>query len=134
MVRVSAKNSLGYGDASEEDDSPRITVATVPLAPNAPTNDGSSDSELSIEWSGATSSNNGGSSILEHELDMAESDGSWETVLASSLATSFTKSSGVESGSTYTFRLRYRNVYGWGPYSSSLEIVAGSVPSKPSMP
>ena len=42
--------------------------------------------------------------------------------------------SGITSGSTYLLKVRAKNVYGWGPFSSSLSIVAATVPGAPSAP
>lgn len=48
-----------------------------------------------------------------------------------SLATSFTKSSSIVGGTTYRVRVRARNKYGWGSYSSITSIVAALAPSAP---
>ncbi len=42
---------------------------------------------------------------------------------------SYTVASGVTMGSTYRFKIRAQNVYGWGPYSAVVQIVASDTPS-----
>jgi len=51
-----------------------------------------------------------------------------------SVATSVIVSSQVVSGSIYGFRVRARNIFGWGPYSSVTEIKAAREPGVPVAP
>jgi hypothetical protein len=37
-------------------------------------------------------------------------------------------------GGSYKFKLRAKNVYGWGPYSSEFTILASDVPSQMAVP
>jgi hypothetical protein len=41
---------------------------------------------------------------------------------------------GVTQGSTYAFRYRGMNIYGWGSWSPITYILAATVPSQPSAP
>jgi hypothetical protein len=43
---------------------------------------------------------------------------------------SYTVSTGVTEGGTYKFKARARNIYGWGPYSTEVSIIASDVPSQ----
>ncbi len=50
------------------------------------------------------------------------------------LVTQLTISSGVKKGEHYRFRYRARNVYGWGPYSDIVTVLAAQVPAKAQTP
>lgn len=43
-------------------------------------------------------------------------------------------STGIVSGTIYGFRVRARNIFGWGPYSSVTEIKAAREPGLPVAP
>jgi hypothetical protein len=45
-----------------------------------------------------------------------------------SLLLTYLVSSGVSAGTSYQFKVRAKNLYGWGPYSSIATIKASSVP------
>jgi hypothetical protein len=51
-----------------------------------------------------------------------------------SLATTVIVSSEVVSGTVYGFRVRAKNIFGWGPYSNVTEIKAAREPGKPIAP
>jgi len=103
---------------------------------NTPTNGhGTSHEQIVVEWTAHTSSMNGGSTVLEYELE--EDSSSWTSLFTSTdLATTYTKSSDVSSDTAYQFRLRMRNIYGWGPYSGVLSLTtpSGPPPDKVSTP
>ena len=48
--------------------------------------------------------------------------------------TSYTQDSGISSGETYGFRVKARNSVGFSNYSSSIDIIAGTIPSTPDAP
>jgi len=49
------------------------------------------------------------------------------------LGTTFTMTDGVVEGSDYYFKVRSKNIYGWGPYSAIKLIKASAVPAEPAM-
>ena len=40
---------------------------------------------------------------------------------------------GVVKGTTYGLKVRARNIYGFGPYSSTVLVVASSIPGEPNI-
>lgn len=74
----------------------------------------------------------GGSPILSYSLEMDDDTGfvSVSGELSDDLTTLRVVTL-VNSGQTYTFRYRARNIYGWGDYSESTAIVTSSVPTPP---
>jgi len=46
-----------------------------------------------------------------------------------STASTFTVTTGITSGSDYQFRVRAKNIHGWGEFSSILTIQAAGTPS-----
>ena len=47
-----------------------------------------------------------------------------------SLALTYTVSSSVVAGTLYQFRVRAKNYWGWGPYSTAVSIKASSAPDQ----
>jgi hypothetical protein len=49
------------------------------------------------------------------------------------VGTTFTLTDGVNEASDYNFKVRSKNIYGWGPYSSIKLIKASAAPAEPAM-
>lgn len=100
---------------------------------NAPIKDPSStESQIVVTWSPLTlPADTGDSTILSYNLEWDFGSGYQSLIGLStnSLATSFTVSS-VSAGTSYNFRLKAKNIYGFGPYSSVTTIVASGIPSQ----
>ena len=47
---------------------------------------------------------------------------------------SYQVTTGITSGATYKVQYRAKNVHGWGPFSSTTDIVAASIPDAPGTP
>ena len=76
---------------------------------------------------------NGGSQITSYNLAWDSGSGSQTFINLVGfeqpyLLTSFMISQGIVSGITYRFKLRAKNVYGYGPWSEYLDLVALSKP------
>jgi len=101
---------------------------------NDPARDTStSESQVHVSWTGLSSPNNGGSAILSYNLEWNGGSGSTYTSLVgyspASTALSLLITSSITAGTTYSFRLRAQNIFGWGPYSNIVSIVAATTPS-----
>lgn len=103
---------------------------------SAPTNDaaGSNQAQIRVTWTGLADPANGGASITSYNLQWDNGSGgsTWVDLVGlspSSTATSFTVSTGVVSGTTYRFRVRAANVYGWGGFSPVLSVKAAAAPA-----
>lgn len=77
----------------------------------------------------------GGSQINSYNLqwDQATNGATWTNVIGfspSSLVLTATLTNGVTGGLTFRFRVRARNVHGWGAFSSVLSIKAAQIPDQ----
>ena len=78
---------------------------------------------------------NGGSTVTAYNLQWDNGSGgsTWVDLVGpspASTAETFTVSTGVVSGTSYMFRIRAANVYGWGDYSSTVTIKAAAKPAQ----
>lgn len=85
----------------------------------------------------------GGSRVLDYELEIDE--GTQGTAFSKvesydgnsgqhTLSTDPLASDNIESGKTYTFRIRARNIVGYSAYSNEIRYVISSPPDKPLAP
>lgn len=76
---------------------------------------------ISITWSALTGTASGDSTILSYNLYWDNGSGTTSIQLTDSLTTSWTVS-GVVSGQSYKFKVRARNIYGYGSFSNAITI------------
>ena len=119
-------------------------LASVPIAPTfGPVGDDTQITNTTIKVDFAALSldtETGGSIILGYHLQMDESDsnfidifGADELIDVLSTTASITEPL-ITEGSTYGFRYRARNTYGWSDWSPTTYLLAASVPSIPDAP
>ena len=138
-AKVIARNERGSSVASDPNAS-GARVQVEPLAVTAPTRGSSTGpAQLEVNWSSLTTPNDGGSPVLSYHLqyDSGTSATSWTDVIGlspDSLLLTFTVSSNIDSGTLYGFRVRARNIFGWGPYSTPTYIKAAREPGVPLAP
>ena len=100
--------------------------------------DSISSSKIKVDFSPFTQiSETGGATILSYHLQMDQSDSAFVNIFGQDetidvLTTTALVS--VTEGTTYGFRFRSRNIYGWGSWSPTTYILAASVPSAPPVP
>lgn len=135
-AKVRAQNEQGYGAFGVASGSAVIYV--VPHTPTSgPTRVDSSTgpTQLTVEMPEISSASSGGSSILSYSLEWDSGAGAAYADLvglsSDNLIRTFTQTSGVTEGSSYSFRYRVKNIMGWSNYSPSVDIVAASAPSAP---
>jgi len=136
VVRVSASNSFGFGVKSPASDETGARVRSVPSQMLPPTEDiSSTDTTITLNWVGLEGVSAGNSEVLAYSLywDQGDSNAEVTTELVDALVTTFTVNS-VEGGMTYRFRVRARNIYGYGPYSDVLEVIPDDAPGKVDIP
>lgn len=106
-------NSQGYGQESAV---MTVVVPDVPGTPAAPTLAYDIPSTVTATF---VAPSNGGSAIIEHEIQ-------WSENAAFSPATSVISTSpkvfSISPGRTYWYRVRSRNAQGWGPYSAAANV------------
>lgn len=95
-------------------------LASIPPAPSsAPTDDVSVTSSQLIKvdyLARSTSEETGGSPILSYNLQMDDSAGDWTDIHGldvDTLTLTATVEQSVQTGLTYAFRYRVKNLYGW---------------------
>lgn len=102
----------------------------------APTEDPSStDVTLTLNWAPLTGAQAGNSDVIAYSLywDNGVSGADADIELTDALVTSFTVN-GVLGGQPYKFRVRARNIYGYGDYSPAATIIPHDVPGKTGIP
>lgn len=116
VVRASATNARGTGSTSTPNSS-GAKIRSVPSVMSTPTQGPSSDTDISVTWSSLTGTATGNSAILSYDLYWDNGSGTINIELTDSLVTSYTVS-GLTGGATYLFKVRARNIYGYGAFSS----------------
>lgn len=97
---------------------------------SSPIRDNSTDTEqITINWSKVTAPKDGDSRILAFNVqwDYGTSGFAWEDVnlpVQSFTSAKVSAQDGVTQGTSYMFRVRARNIYGFGPFSDPVKILA----------
>ena len=126
---IKAINSLG---PSQYSSTTLIIAATVPAKPATPTVTTASSASVQIEWSEPAT---GGSSITNYQvyeaagLNPSESD--FELVINTGTARTYTKSSSVQPGELYHFKVLAVNAVGPSVKSDALSRLAATIPDAP---
>jgi hypothetical protein len=98
-----------------------------------------SSSQIETDWAALTAASDIGgatASILTYDLQWDAGNGGTPSVdlvgvSPYTTSTSFTVTSGVTGGGSYQFRVRAKNKYGWGNFSTTVSILAATPPSTP---
>ena len=135
-VRVSAANKYGYGNLSAVSGDSGARIRVIPVQMAKPTMDPlSTDKTLIMNWIAISGANAGNSPVIAYSLlwDAGNAGANTFTELTDALVTSFTVN-GVQGGLTYRFKVRARNIYGYGPASDSTQVVPRDAPGKTATP
>jgi hypothetical protein len=138
-AKVVARNERGWSVASNPN-SAGARVQVEPLAMGVTSRGAlTGPTQIDVYWSPLTTPQDGGSSVLSYHLqyDNGTAATTWLDVVGlapDSVATTIIVSSQIVSGSIYGFRVRARNIFGWGPYSLVTEIKAAREPGIPLAP
>lgn len=132
-VKASAYNSYGFGTTSSANTS-GAKIRKVPDQMAQPSlNVFSTDTTIILYWSSVSGSSAGNSDVLSYNLYWDAGSGTANIELTDTLVTSYTIY-GVTGGQPYIFKLRARNIYGYGDFSNTLTISPSDVPGKMDMP
>lgn len=131
-AKVSATNAVGTSGTSGQSTS-FTQLETVPVTMGAVSSGSSTDdTQIEVSWSAlSTDADTGGSAITSYQIqwDSGTAGVTYTTLQGLSpysTLTSYTVNSGLTGGQDYKFRVRARNLYGWGPYSSVTTINASA--------
>jgi hypothetical protein len=135
-VRVKAANFYGYGQLSAPSDAAGAAIRAVPGQMAAPTEDPScTDVTLTMNWVALSGVDAGASPVISYSLlwDAGDANAVTFTELTDALVTSFTVNT-VTGGRAYRFKVRARNIYGYGPDSAATEVIPDDKPGKTAIP
>jgi len=137
-VRVKAANSFGYGELSVASDAAGAAIRAVPGLMAAPTEDPScTDVTLTMNWIALSGVQAGSSPVIAYSLLWDAGDAALAAdkflELTDALVTSFTVN-GVTGGQPYRFKVRARNIYGYGPNSTETVVIPDDKPGKTAIP
>mmetsp|Transcript_33982 Transcript_33982/g.25069 ORF Transcript_33982/g.25069 Transcript_33982/m.25069 type:complete len:432 (-) Transcript_33982:2733-4028(-) len=138
IAKVRATNSIGFGDFSEQNsDSNGAKVQTAPGTMTTPLLSTSTLTSISVYVADPTTTDSltGRATIdsihFQYKLssDSTYTDIQGETANFMTLLTA--SASGLVAGSSYDFRVRLHNDYGWGTYSNVATFIASAEPDQP---
>jgi hypothetical protein len=139
QAKVLARNERGWSTASAANaDGAHVEVEpSAVVAPSRGILTG--PTQLDVYWTALNLYDAGGSPVLSYHLqyDNATNADKWLDVVGlapDSMLLTVIVSSEVVSGDMYGFRVRARNIFGWGPYSTVTYIQAAREPAKPVPP
>ncbi len=99
----------------------------------APTLTSKSTTSVTIDWTAPTGTATGNAAITSYKLVWDDdNDGAFDELTDSPVLT-YTASS-LTGGSTYKFKVKATNIYGYGTFSSELSVTTSDVPSQMSAP
>ena len=101
---------------------------------NAPRKGAETDhTKIVLEWDTPDASKTGNSQITKYEIYMKENGVFKQQVIdtVQNMGQKHTFSVGIKASTQYTFKMRMENVYGWGPYSQEISILAADASLKP---
>lgn len=131
-VKLRAYNNAGYIDSSALS----VALASLPSKPTLPpTADsaGTNQYQLKILINTFDSTNNGGSAILNYQIQYDDGyRGPYTSVYT--LSPSITVTNSIVRGNIYRVRYRAQNFNGWGDFSDVGYIKAATTPSTPPAP
>ena len=129
-LRVRARNGVGHGPWSAWAEGQPSTVPATPAAPTLTPG----YQELHVSWN--EPSNNGGSGIIDYDVQYSDDSGStWREWHASAESVALkTTITGLQSGTTYAVQVRAENRQGGGPWSVLTMDTPLGVPAAPAPP
>jgi hypothetical protein len=99
----------------------------------APVAVGVAEAQIDLEWTALSAPENGNSEVLAYSVYWDNGSGTTSIALLDALATSVSVP-GLTGGVTYRFKVRARNLYGSGTFSTELEVLASDLPDKTAIP
>jgi len=113
VVRATAKNSYGFALNPSVANSIGARIRVSPSQMAAPTIVLQTDTTIKVKWVELIGTQTGNSPILSYNLYWDNASGTTVYELLDALVTEFTVT-GLTGGQNYSFKVRARNVYGYG--------------------
>ena len=129
--KVRAVNSVGTSVDSAEY---QVIGASLPNKPTTLVRDDTSTTKTQVSFSWSAPVDNGGSSIIDYEVEMDDNNDNVYSVVATGIGSTAHIETGLSAGNAYRFKVRARNAIGYSVYSDVFTITAATVPSKPATP
>lgn len=85
------------------------------------------EAAISIAWTALSSPDDGNSAILSYQVYWDNGSGTLTLNIQDALQTTLSVD-GLTGGTTYRFKVRARNIYGYGPWSTQLAVLASDLP------
>ena len=122
-IRVVAFNSIGDSITSDVGNGATIPIADVnPEKPNTFVRDDTLTTKTQVSFSWSAPVDNGGSSVLDYEVEMDDNNDNIYTVVATGLVSTAHIETGLSAGNLYRFRVRARNAVDYSDYSNVFTI------------
>lgn len=118
VVRATAQNSYGFAKQPSISNTDGARIRITPSQMAAPTIVLQTDTTIQVKWVELSGAQTGNSPILSYNLYWDNASGSSVYELVDSLVTTFTVT-GLTGGLNYSFKVRARNVYGYGQQFSN---------------
>ena len=132
-ARVTAKNSVGYGTASEVVNATTSSTARAPAAPTGLTATAEGPETISLSWNAPT--NTGGAAITGYQIEFSPNGtDNWDDLVEDTKSTKTTYThTGLDAGTTRHYRVRAINSEGAGAASSTDDATTlpATVPAAP---
>lgn len=128
FARVKAFNVYGWSSVSPLNTS-GIKIRRKPDQMAAVTIVSKKQTEISLSWTALTGAATGNSAILSYSLFWDNATGTTSIQVIDSLVTTH-KVTGLIGGQNYKFKIRARNIYDYGIFSSEVTSLASDIPDQ----
>lgn len=115
-VRATAYNSYGFALQPSDINSAGAVMRRVPDQMAPPSEVSSTENTIVVQWQSLSGLEAGDSDILSYNLYWDDASGALDIELIDAIANTFTVT-GLVGGNNYSFKVRARNIYGYGAFS-----------------
>jgi hypothetical protein len=128
-----AQNNRGWSVYSDLN-SVGVRVKSAPVSTTDPARNIKTDTKMIVvDWPAIEAPDDGNSPVVSYSLEYDQGTQMNEWIVLTGLSTEFTDLQStvtdyITRGVTYVFRIRARNVWGWGPYGNYVAIQAARRP------
>jgi hypothetical protein len=122
-----------YGNSTVSSPGSGAIILTSPAAPVNLAENVVARTATSVGLSFSSGATNGGAAVIDFTVSYDQATGVWVDLQSNVLGTNYT-ASGLNTGSTYSFKVQSRNSYGLSSYSNLVTIMVATVPAQPLTP